>query len=98
MDPKKIHLIGHSLGSHIAGFAGKTYLTLMKSRVGRISSLDPAGPCFSNVDPQLRLSKEDADFVDVIHTDAGVYGLDDKVGKLFCDTITALLDDYPVLL
>ncbi|KAH9629980.1 hypothetical protein HF086_017495 [Spodoptera exigua] len=82
LDSSKIHLIGHSLGSHIAGFTAKTFYNQTGYRVARISSLDPAGPCFSNLEIALRLSKEDADFVDVIHTDAGVYGLNEQIGHV----------------
>ncbi|KAF9411210.1 hypothetical protein HW555_009924 [Spodoptera exigua] len=82
LDSSKIHLIGHSLGSHIAGFTAKTFYNQTGYRVARISSLDPAGPCFSDLEVALRLSKEDADFVDVIHTDAGVYGLNEQIGHV----------------
>jgi pimeloyl-ACP methyl ester carboxylesterase len=58
------HVIGHSLGSHIAGYAGKQVVGL-----GRITGLDPAGPYFENTDPVVRLDPTDAAFVDVIHTD-----------------------------
>jgi hypothetical protein len=58
------HVIGHSLGSHIAGHVGKRVVGL-----GRISGLDPAGPYFENTDPAVRLDPTDALFVDVIHTD-----------------------------
>ncbi|VVC96863.1 unnamed protein product [Leptidea sinapis] len=81
-DPSQIHMIGHSLGAHICGFAGKTFQQLTKRKLGRISGLDPAGPCFSDVKPDLRLKETDADFVDVIHTDAGVYGLKEPVGQV----------------
>lgn len=81
LDPKSIHLIGHSLGSHIAGFTGKQFMELTARKVGRISGLDPAGPCFSLVAPELRLQAGDAHFVDVIHTDGGVFGLTDQIGK-----------------
>ena len=37
-----IHLIGHSLGSHIAGYAGQN----LSAAIGRISGLDPAEPYF----------------------------------------------------
>jgi hypothetical protein len=35
--------------------------------------LDPAEPHFSKTDPIVRLDPTDADFVDVIHTDAGPF-------------------------
>jgi pancreatic triacylglycerol lipase len=35
--------------------------------------LDPAEPHFSKTDPVVRLDPTDADFVDVIHTDAGPF-------------------------
>lgn len=82
MSPATIHLVGHSLGSHISGFAGKTFTELTGLRVGRITGLDPAGPCFSNLLPELRLKDSDADFVDVIHTDSGVYGMKDPIGHV----------------
>lgn len=82
LDHKNIHLVGHSLGAHIAGFAGKTFHTLTGTLVGRISGLDPAGPSFTHVDSNLRLAASDAEFVDVIHTNAGVYGLTSPVGHV----------------
>lgn len=33
-DPKDIHLIGHSLGAHISGFAGRR---VQRGKVGRIT-------------------------------------------------------------
>lgn len=41
-----IHLLGHSLGSHMVGFAGKFVKETTKDRIGRITGLDPAGPLF----------------------------------------------------
>ncbi|XP_047505682.1 pancreatic triacylglycerol lipase-like isoform X1 [Pieris napi] len=81
-DPSLIHLIGHSLGSHISGFAGKTFEKITGKKIGRISGLDPAGPCFSHVDPEVRLKSTDADFVDVIHTDSGVFGIKEPLGHV----------------
>ncbi|RVE53468.1 hypothetical protein evm_001838 [Chilo suppressalis] len=77
-----IHIVGHSLGAHISGFTGKQFQKLTGQRVGRITGLDPAGPCFSNLEPELKLSAEDADFVDVIHTNGGVAGLKEPVGHV----------------
>ena len=39
------HCVGHSLGSHTCGFAGKA-MTKLGLRLSRISALDPAGPLF----------------------------------------------------
>lgn len=77
---ENIHIIGHSLGAHIAGFAGKMYEKLTKTKIARITGLDPAGPCFYFEAPDDKLSQGDAVFIDVIHSNAGVYGYDHKIG------------------
>ncbi|XP_057318014.1 pancreatic lipase-related protein 2-like [Microplitis mediator] len=62
-----VHLIGHSLGAHIAGYAGAKF----QGQIGRISGLDPAKPDFEYMPSHVRLDPTDAKLVDVIHTDSG---------------------------
>ncbi|XP_037078473.1 LOW QUALITY PROTEIN: pancreatic triacylglycerol lipase-like [Pollicipes pollicipes] len=68
--PEQVHVIGHSLGAHLAGYVG-VFLQQRGVRLGRITGLDPAEPHFENTDPVVRLDPTDAGFVDVIHTDSG---------------------------
>lgn len=42
--------------------------------------LDPAKPLFTNLPLNLRLDSTDAEFVDVIHTDAGIFGFPVSIG------------------
>ncbi|XP_042207074.1 pancreatic triacylglycerol lipase-like isoform X1 [Homarus americanus] len=83
LQPQDVHLLGHSLGSHICGYAGERI-----SGLGRITGLDPAEPYFQHLPPSVRLDPSDALFVDVIHTDSshfslgGGYGLREPVGHL----------------
>ncbi|XP_013136147.1 PREDICTED: pancreatic lipase-related protein 3-like [Papilio polytes] len=79
-DANKIILIGHSLGAHVAGVAGKRIQQLTGTAIGRIIALDPAGPCFINVSRDNRLDRNDAVHVDVIHTNGGILGLKEPVG------------------
>ncbi|XP_026741662.1 pancreatic triacylglycerol lipase-like isoform X1 [Trichoplusia ni] len=85
-DPTRIYIIGHSLGSHIAGVAGKRVQELTGEQIGRITALDPAGPCFSNVSASGRLDKTDAKYVDVIHTNGGMLGLKEPDTKTSIQT------------
>lgn len=80
----KIHVIGHSLGSHVAGFIGKHVFKKSGKKIGRITATDPAGPTFEHksITEELRLSEGDALFVDVVHTDAGHYGFIAPIGHV----------------
>ncbi|XP_054359310.1 pancreatic triacylglycerol lipase [Pongo pygmaeus] len=82
--PSNVHVIGHSLGAHAAGEAGRR----TSGTIGRITGLDPAEPCFQGTPELVRLDPSDAKFVDVIHTDGAPivpnlgFGMSQVVGHL----------------
>ncbi|RVE41276.1 hypothetical protein evm_014075 [Chilo suppressalis] len=76
-----IHLVGFSLGAHVVGITGKLVKKNLDDTIGKITALDPAKPCFKN-SLEYRLDKEDADFVQVVHSSAGVLGLEQPVGHV----------------
>lgn len=55
-----VHMIGHSLGSHLSGYAGTTLQKEFNLVLGRITGLDPASPLFADTDPVVRLDQNDA--------------------------------------
>ncbi|GAB0097603.1 pancreatic lipase-related protein 2 [Sergentomyia squamirostris] len=69
---KSFHPIGFSLGGHVVGMIGNF---LQSGQLSRVTSLDPAKPLFMTAPAEDRIGPEDADFVDVIHTDALERGL-----------------------
>ncbi|XP_017768991.1 PREDICTED: pancreatic lipase-related protein 2-like [Nicrophorus vespilloides] len=79
---EKVHVVGHSLGGQVSGFAGKEVLRLMGKKIDRISGLDPAGPEFEGKDTTERLYVGDANFVDITHTDRGVFGYKESIGTV----------------
>lgn len=65
------HLIGFSLGAHVAGFAGmeiRNSTSISHHWIQRITGLDPASPLFEGYEADDRLDPSDAQFVDVIHS------------------------------
>uniref|UniRef100_A0A182QP72 Lipase domain-containing protein n=1 Tax=Anopheles farauti TaxID=69004 RepID=A0A182QP72_9DIPT len=77
---EKIHLIGHSLGAHIVGAAGRHFQYATNKTIPRITGLDPANPCFNEGESLSGIQRGDADFVDIIHTNAKVLGKRDPIG------------------
>ena len=74
-----VHILGHSLGAHIAGYAGAASF----GAIGRITGLDPARPAFEAPvfkGQKDRLDPTDAEYVDVIHSCAGTAGFVRAVG------------------
>ncbi|XP_017484585.1 PREDICTED: vitellogenin-1-like [Rhagoletis zephyria] len=90
---ENIHLIGHSLGSHIVGAAGRYFSYKTGKILPRITGLDPAKPCFNEGQMLTGLMRGDAEFVDVIHSNSGVLGKRDPLGD--ADFYPGGLDPLP---
>ncbi|KAH8383585.1 hypothetical protein KR009_009364, partial [Drosophila setifemur] len=71
-------VIGHSLGAHVSGYAGKN---VKNGQVHTIIGLDPALPLFSYDSPNKRLSSTDAYYVESIQTNGGTLGFLRPIGK-----------------
>ncbi|XP_066298151.1 pancreatic lipase-related protein 2-like [Branchiostoma lanceolatum] len=84
---RNFHLIGHSLGCHVAGYAGD-----ILGNIGRITALDASEPYFDGMDAVVKLDPTDALFVDVIHSDGSPF-----IGTLGMGTSlpTGHVDFYP---
>lgn len=71
------------MGGQLAGTVGRIIYdkTKKKTKLKRISALDPAFPLFYPAIVKA-LSANDAEFVDVIHTDAFLYGAPVSTGTV----------------
>ncbi|EDW11824.1 pancreatic triacylglycerol lipase [Drosophila mojavensis] len=85
LDIEKFHIVGHSLGGQMAGIIGREITRRSKGvlKIKRITGLDPAFPLFYlTAGLAAHLSASDAEFVDVIHTDAWLYGAPSSTGTV----------------
>ncbi|XP_058799611.1 pancreatic triacylglycerol lipase-like [Phymastichus coffea] len=83
---RRVHFIGHSLGAHVVGQAAEM-LKRENFIIDRVTGLDPAEPCFRDVNSPLRMRSSNARLVDVIHTDGARtpnerFGLLDQLGHV----------------
>jgi hypothetical protein len=63
----QIHVIGYSLGAHVAGNIGHE----LGGKCPRVTALDPALPLFDIVTDEDRVDPSDGQYVEVIHTASG---------------------------
>lgn len=78
------HFVGHSLGSHVAGFAGRTVISFSEGRYifPRLTCLDPAGPLWYGNILAAPVNPNDAIMVDVIHTNSNLFGAPVSTGTV----------------
>ncbi|KAM3966425.1 lipase member H-A-like [Aphomia sociella] len=81
-DPKNLEMVSVSLGVHTMSFIAKSFKALSGTTVGRLTGLDPSGPCFRNLGPEGQLDKSDADFVDVLITNMDGLGTANPMGHV----------------
>lgn len=72
-----VTIIGHSLGAHVAGTAGKR---ITNGTIGNIVGLDPALPLFPISQTSERLDVKDAHYVQIVTTDGWFYGYGEPIG------------------
>lgn len=73
----RLLVVGHSLGAHIVGMAGQR---MRSGKLPIIVGLDPAYPLFTRKNASNRLSADDAELVQVIHTNGGHLSIPYPVG------------------
>lgn len=78
-----MNLFVSSLGAHLCAFASNSLHMMSKKtlKFARITGLDPSGPLLRKASIEKRLSPDDADFVDCIHTST-TFGLQEKSGHM----------------
>lgn len=85
---KNFYLVGHSLGGQCAGLVGRHLKKISNNKfvISKIYALDPAGPDFETKSIiHLHksfdcISRNDADYVQIMHTNGNRYGLSKSVG------------------
>ncbi|KAL7292968.1 hypothetical protein TKK_0013419 [Trichogramma kaykai] len=84
-----VHFLGISLAAHVSGQAARLLQRNNNFTIARITGLDPAEPCFEPGENfwSRRLTRQDADFVDIIHSDSsekhsGGFGMREAIGHV----------------
>ncbi|XP_028038201.1 phospholipase A1-like [Bombyx mandarina] len=82
LSPDDLELVGASLGGHLVGAAAKYIFEKTGFKPFRVTGLDPAGPCFRSLPEEFRLSPNDGQHVDVIHTNIDGFGIAERLGHI----------------
>ena len=73
LDPKRLKMVGHSLGAHLASVAAS--IISPSSSVAEVIALDPAFPMFEGKNSAVRVDRSHANHVQIVHTCAGLLGM-----------------------
>ncbi|XP_025208504.1 lipase member H-A-like [Melanaphis sacchari] len=80
ISPTDIHLIGYNLGAHVVGRCAYRFRL---GKIGRITGLDPIKILRNNKNIHVPpLNRDNAQFVDVIHTSGGKFGYNGPLGHV----------------
>ncbi|XP_047993780.1 phospholipase A1 member A-like [Leguminivora glycinivorella] len=82
LNPKKLELLGLSLGGVSMTFIAKSFQEITGRNISKLTALDPTGPCVRHLGPKDRLDPSDADFVLHVATNTGGYGIGTPVGHV----------------
>jgi len=75
-----VYMVGHSLGGHTVGLAAQNIYRATGRKLKRVTALDPAGPMFFQSSHVRNIERDDAQFVDVYHTNQGWNGYNKTCG------------------
>ena len=73
----QVTIIGHSIGAHIAAFVSRN---VKNGKIATIIGLDPAAPLFTELEDEDRLNQDDAEYVEIIHTNGKCFGIHEDIG------------------
>lgn len=81
LEVAQIYVIGFGLGGQIGAAFCRSIAKNTGKKIKQLIAVDPASPCFTNCFNKP-ISKNDATFVQVIHTDSGYLGMRNRVGHI----------------
>ncbi|KAK5643222.1 hypothetical protein RI129_007067 [Pyrocoelia pectoralis] len=70
----KVHVVGYSIGAHIAGLVANYLDPKIDGKLGRITGLDPSIFFYTRGNHSRDVDPSDAHFVDILHTGSGILG------------------------
>lgn len=79
-NPRNMLPVGFSLGGQVVGFVGRNVQRLLGIKLTAILGLDPAGPLFDYGKLDSHINSNDADYVQIVHTNGETLGMHGPLG------------------